>query len=126
MYDEYVGRVANTADPRLVGVRASFQAGDRETMLYGLATALLGDGMFCPTDSARGYSGLMWFPEFDVRLGDPVEATPTAPAKDSFWTRRYQGGRVVVNSSKTTAATFTTPDFGAVTVAPRSGLLLTP
>jgi hypothetical protein len=125
MFKEYTGRIANVSDPRLVGLRASFVAGDRETALYGLCTALLGDGMFCPTDSAKGYGSLPWFADFDIRLGDPAEPTPTAAFAGPVWTRRYQGGRVLVNSHKTDAFSTTLPDFGAVTVPARAGLLLT-
>jgi hypothetical protein len=124
MWQRYVGRMQNVKDPSTVGLRVGITS--RETMLYGLATALLGDGMMCPTDLANGYVGLPWYPEFDLRIGKPLDPIPAAALSGStIYGRRYEGGYVLVNTSKTEQSSINLPDFGAVTMAPRSGQILT-
>ena len=109
---------------------------------YGLASALMEDGYHGYSENT--YTQLPWYDESDAPLGTAAEAPPTAPTASGIWMRRYTNGLVLVNPSKTTAASI---NVGAgykflngtidpvvnnglsvpnntVTLQPRSGLVL--
>ena len=109
-------------------------------MRYGLATAMLHDGYFAFTL----YSEVAppWFDEYEAPIGAPSEGPPRAPTPSGIWVRRYANGLVLVNPSRTTAASIDVGDGykhlsgqqdpvvndglpeRMVTLQPRSGLLM--
>jgi len=68
--------------------------GDVQTMRFGLATALMGDGYFA-YDSSRG--DWWWFKEYDAPLGYPKGPARRNP--DGTWQRNFDGGTVLVNGT---------------------------
>jgi hypothetical protein len=102
MMDSYRKALANTKAPNLVVFGACFPSADPAAYRYGMASALLEDGYY--SFSVNGYQSLPWFDESDAPLGMPAEAQPTAPTLSGIWTRKYTNGIVLVNPSKTTAA----------------------
>ena len=148
MMQDYRASLANTKAPKTVVLGACTEKGTDPATYpahyrYGLASTLLEDGYFSWADTAnQGYQGLHWFDESGAPLGTAAEAPPTAPTASGIWLRRYTNGVVLVNPSKTTAASIDVgPGYkhiqGAidpvvnngqpariVTLQPRSGLVL--
>ena len=140
MMASYRDALANTKAPKDVVFGACNLTADPDFYRYGLASALLEDGYY--SFSVNGYSQLPWFDEGDAPLGTAAEAPPTAPTASGLWMRRYTNGLVLVNPSKTTAASINVgagykyikgtidPGFNTglpvstVTLQPRSGALL--
>jgi hypothetical protein len=104
MWDRYRVMQANVRDRRLVALNAIGIPTDYARARYGLATALLGDGMFTFTDEEVGYSSVPWFDEYELRLGKAVQPVPTAPMADTVWARAYEGGLVLVNTGNAATA----------------------
>jgi hypothetical protein len=148
MMQDYRAALANTKAPKTVVLGACTENGTNPATYpahyrYGLASTLLEDGYYSWADRAhQGYRGLPWFDESGAPLGTAAEAPPTAPTASGIWLRRYTNGMVLVNPSKTTAASI---DVGPgykhilgtidpvvnngqpariVTLQPRSGLVL--
>jgi hypothetical protein len=106
---------------------------------YGLASTLLEDGYFTFVEPGSRFP---WYDESDAPLGTAAEAPPTAPTASGIWMRRYTNGLVLVNPSKTTAASINVgPGYkhlngtidpvvnnglavSSVTLLPRQGLIL--
>ena len=148
MMQDYRAALANTKAPKTVVLGACTENGTDPATYpahyrYGLASTLLEDGYYSWADLAhQRYRGLPWFDESGAPLGTAAEAPPTAPTASGIWLRRYTNGVVLVNPSKTTAASI---DVGPgykhiqgtidpvvnngqpariVTLQPRSGLVL--
>jgi hypothetical protein len=142
MMNYYRTALANTKAPKAVVFGVCSPEGPNAALYrYGIASALLDDGYFSfSTDNL--YRNMPWFDESDAPLGTAAEAPPTAPTASGIWTRKYTNGMVLVNPSKTTAATINvgagykhlkgTIDpvvnnglaVSTVTLQPRSGLVL--
>jgi hypothetical protein len=140
MMTEYRAALANAKAPKdvLFGVCNATPALYR----YGLASALLENGyVVAETDH---YKSFPWYDEGDAPLGTAAEAPPTAATPSGIWLRRYTNGMVLVNPSKTTAASINVgPGYrylngtvdrvvnngqpvanNTVTLQPRSGLVI--
>ena len=72
-------------------------ATDHQSMRYGLASALQGDGMYAYNGLDTGYSALPWCESFDARLGKPTAAAFLVGGAS---VRSYEGGLAVVNATK--------------------------
>jgi hypothetical protein len=70
---------------------------DQQTMRFGLATTLLGDGYFGYDTGTMGRGNWWWYPEYDAPLGYPRGEATRNP--DGTWQREYDGGTVVANGS---------------------------
>jgi glucose/arabinose dehydrogenase len=141
MMAQYRAAMAHAVAPRAVIFHMVAASADLASMRYGLASALLDDGYFS-LSATDGAEPLPWYDEFAQPLGSPIEPPPLAALAGTVWARKYSGGMVLVNTSKTTAATV---DLGpgyrrfagtqapsvnngqgvtTVTLPPRDGLLL--
>jgi len=69
---------------------------DYQSMRYGLGSALLGDGYYSFTDTSQGYHGVVWFDEYDAKLGSAT-TTPTTAWQKGVWRRDFDNGVVLVN-----------------------------
>jgi hypothetical protein len=69
---------------------------DYQSMRYGLGSCLLGDAYYSFTDSSLEYASVVWFDEFDVKLGQG-SAAPTAAWQSGVWRRDFDNGIVLVN-----------------------------
>ena len=78
MQKKYYSFMDNTLPPKIVGFNVWGRADDYQKMRYGLASCLMNDGYFSYTDETKGYSEVIWFDEFDVDLGQPIDPPPTA------------------------------------------------
>ena len=70
---------------------------DEQTMRFGLATTLMGDGYFGYDCGTSGRGNWWWYKEYDAPLGYPKG--DCRRNGDGTWQREYDGGTVVVNGS---------------------------
>ena len=105
MMEGYRSAIANVRNPKMVIFNVWGASGDYALMRYGLASCLLDNGHFSYTDSAVGYGAIPWFDEFDVSLGAPLDAPPTAAWQNGVFRRRYVRGMVLVNPKGNGTAT---------------------
>jgi len=89
--------VRNTAAPKLVVLNAQGRVDNYQFMRYALASALMDDGYFCYTDTARGYSSVPWFDEYDAALGVAVDTPQTQAWQNGVFRRLFAGGAAFVN-----------------------------
>ena len=70
---------------------------DYQGARYGIATTLLDDGYHSYTNTAKGYTGVVWFDEYNANLGQAVSLPPTAAWKSGVWRRDFENGISLVN-----------------------------
>jgi hypothetical protein len=93
----YRKSMAALAPPKL-GIFHQFGSPtDYQAFRYGFATSLLDDGLYAFTDSNDGYSGIVWFDEFDSKLGRATSAPPTEEWQNGVWRRDFEHGIALVN-----------------------------
>lgn len=73
------------------------RAADEQTMRFGLATTLMGDGYFGYDAGTAGRGNWWWYREYDAPLGYPKGEC--RHRDDGTWQRDFDGGTVVVNGS---------------------------
>lgn len=100
MQKKYYSFMDNTLPPKIVGFNVWGRADDYQKMRYGLASCLMNDGYFSYTDETKGYSEVIWFDEFDVDLGQPIDPPPTAAWRSGVYRRQFEKGLVLVNPTK--------------------------
>ena len=140
--ERYRAAMANTrAAKDVLFVTYGQSPTDYATLRYGLASALMDDGMFLFIPST-GSQAPAWYDEYAAPLGAAVDAPPLAPAQNGVYLRRFENGLVLVNPSKTLTASINvgagykrlsgaqdpTVNNGraesTVTLGPRQGLLM--
>ena len=70
---------------------------DYQSMRYGLASCLMNDGYYAYTSNATGYSGVVWFDEYNANLGQEISTPPTAAWQNGVWRRDFTNGIALVN-----------------------------
>ena len=70
---------------------------DEQTMRFGLATTLMGDGYFGYDCGTAGRGNWWWYEEYDAPLGYPKAPAHRNP--DGTWQREFDGGTVIVNGT---------------------------
>jgi hypothetical protein len=70
---------------------------DYQGMRYGLASCTMDDGYFAYSDSSKGYYGVPWFDEFNVKLGAAVSGPSTSAWQSGVYRRDFANGIVLVN-----------------------------
>ena len=85
------------AEPKLVAFHQIGSPTDYKSLRYGLASCLLDNGYFAFTDKAKGYTGVVWFDEFDADLGQAVSAPATTPWQKGVYRRDFENGIALVN-----------------------------
>ena len=100
--NRYRAEIAQTKAPHDVVFQTCGATADPTLARYGLASAMLEDGYFAFT--VNNQLAPPWFDEYDAQIGTPTEAPPTAATASGIWVRHYTNGIVLVNPSKTTAA----------------------
>jgi hypothetical protein len=97
MMDRYHAAMRNTAAPHIVGFGVAGHRDDYRLLRYGLASCLMDDGYFAYSDIDRGYSGVLWFDEYDVNLGRPLTPPPASPWENGVYRRDFENGIALVN-----------------------------
>jgi hypothetical protein len=93
----YKKTMAAFGEPKLGMFSQSGSPTDYQGFRYGFATALLDDAYYAYHDESKGFSGVTWFDEFDVKLGRATSAPPTAAWQNGVWRRDFDGGIALVN-----------------------------
>lgn len=141
MMDRYRAVLRNVRGPAIVGFNVQGNPADYRFFRYAYASCLLADGYFSFTDTARGYSSVPWFDEYDFKLGTALAGAPLAPWSQDVWRRDFQNGVVLVNpddsprtvklehgllriAGKQDAATNNGAAAAEVTLAPKDGIVL--
>jgi Hypothetical glycosyl hydrolase family 15 len=70
---------------------------DYQSMRYGLASCLMNDAYYSFTSNATGYSGVVWFDEYNANLGQALSSPPTAAWQNGVWRRDFANGIALVN-----------------------------
>jgi len=96
MMKQYNAIMAAVAEPKLIILNQWGDPTDYQSMRYGLGSTLLNDGYYSFTNTATSYHGVVWFDEFDAKLGQ-AQAIPTAAWKQGVWRRDFDNGIVLVN-----------------------------
>jgi len=93
----YHNVMRNTVAPKLTMFNTQGNTSDYKLMRYGLASTLMDNGYYCFTDTAKGYSSVPWFDEFDVDLGTAVDTPQTSAWQKGVYRRLFQKGLALVN-----------------------------
>ena len=96
MMSRYRKTMAALLQPKLGIINQWGDPHDYQSMRYGLGSCLLDDGYYSFTDESQGYYGVVWFDEFDAKLGQG-SAAPTAAWQSGVWRRDFDNGIVLVN-----------------------------
>ena len=70
---------------------------DYQAARYGITSCLMDDGYHNFTNIAVGYSGVVWFDEYDANLGAAVSLPPAAAWKNGVYRRDFENGIALVN-----------------------------
>jgi hypothetical protein len=95
--DDDPWRWAKLTHEQRVAAQEKARADDEQTMRFGLATTLMGDGYFGYDCGTMGRGNWWWYKEYDAPLGYPKGAARRNA--DGTWQRDYDGGTVVVNGT---------------------------
>ncbi len=93
----YRKTMAAVAAPKLVIFNQHGSPTDYQAMRYGLASCLLDDAYFAYTDSAKGYTGVVWFDEYNAKLGKAISPPTMSAWKNGVWRRDFENGIALVN-----------------------------
>lgn len=93
----YRKTMAAIAEPKLVAFHQQGSPTDYQSLRYGLASCLLDNGYFAFSDPAKGYSGVVWFDEYDAKLGKAVMPPVTTAWQKGVYRRDYENGIALVN-----------------------------
>jgi hypothetical protein len=93
----YRKTMAAIAPPKLVAFHQQGNPTDYKSLRYGLASCLLDDGYFAFTDVAKGYTGVVWFDEYDADLGQAVTPPATKAWQKGVYRRDFENGIALVN-----------------------------
>jgi hypothetical protein len=93
----YRKTMAAIAEPKLVAFHQVGSPTDYKSMRYGLASCLLDNGYYAFSDPTKGYTGVVWFDEYDANLGQAVTPPATTPWQKGVYRRDFENGIALVN-----------------------------
>jgi hypothetical protein len=85
------------AEPKLVAFHQAGSPTDYKALRYGLASCLLDNGYFAFTNPAAGYTGVVWFDEYDSKLGAAISPPATTAWQKGVYRRDFENGIALVN-----------------------------
>lgn len=97
MENQYYAVMSALNPPKLAIFSQWGNPTDYQSMRYGLASCLMNDGYYSFTSTSAGYSGVVWFDEYNAKLGTPTEPPPTGPWQKGVWRRDFTNGIALVN-----------------------------
>jgi hypothetical protein len=106
-------------------------ASDEQAAVYGYATELLAGGGTASFSMAQDYTNATWFPEYGYQIGQP---TGSYSQTQGVYERAFTNGLALVNPTGSTqrvnlGGTYSgsgLSNVSTVTMAPQTGLVLTP
>jgi hypothetical protein len=84
-------------DPKLVVFNVHGKINDYQAMRFGLASALMNNGLFSYSVINDSYRSIPWFDEFNVSLGKPLQGPQINANADGSFSREFANGMVYVN-----------------------------
>ena len=97
MENQYYSIMSSMSSPKLAIFNQQGDPTDYQSMRYGLTSCLMNDGYYSFTNSANGYTGVVWFDEYNANLGTATTAPPTAAWQNGVWRRDFTNGIALVN-----------------------------
>jgi hypothetical protein len=97
MMREYNTVMSVTSAPKLVVFNQWGSPTDYQSMRYGLASCLMNDGYYSFTSYSAGYYGVVWFDEYNAKLGSAISGPPTGAWQNGVWRRDFTNGIALVN-----------------------------
>jgi hypothetical protein len=97
MMAKYRKVMQTVVSPKIVIFNQWGSPTDYQAMRYGLTSTLMDNGYYNFTSTSKGYSGVVWFDEFNAKLGLAETAPPTAAWKSGVYRRDFQNGIALVN-----------------------------
>ncbi|HET9106401.1 MAG TPA: putative glycoside hydrolase [Steroidobacteraceae bacterium] len=97
MMNQYTQAMQALKDPKLAIFNQWGSPTDYQSFRYGFASCLMNDGYYSFTNSASGYQGVVWFDEYNAKLGQPTTAPPTSAWQKGVWRRDFSNGIALVN-----------------------------
>jgi hypothetical protein len=83
--------------PRLLIFNQWGNPEDYQAFRYGFASCLMNDGYYSFTAQGKGYRGVVWFDEYNAKLGQATEPPPTSAWRNGVWRRDFTHGIALVN-----------------------------
>lgn len=93
----YRKTLAMLKPPKMLVFHHCGDKADYRDFRYGFGISLMDDGYYAFSHLKQGWTGVVWFDEFDVRLGAATSKPPTAAWQKGVWRRDFEGGVVLVN-----------------------------
>lgn len=99
MMSRYRKLIRSVAEPKLVIFNQKGDPSDYQSFRYGYASCLMDDGYYDFSDATNGrmFFDVVWFDEYNTRLGKAVGAPPSAAWQAGVWRRDFERGIVLVN-----------------------------
>lgn len=97
MMARYRKVMASTVGPKLVVFNQWGDPKDYRSARYGITSTLMDDGYHSFTDTAKGYTGVVWFDEYNSKLGQPVSSPPKKAWASGVYRRDFENGIALVN-----------------------------
>jgi hypothetical protein len=96
MMREYRVIMAALASPKLAIFHANGSSTDYQGFRYSFTSCLMDDAYFYFSNN-NSYGDLVWFDEYDAKLGQAVSAPPTAAWSNGVYRRDFDNAIVLVN-----------------------------
>jgi len=96
MMREYRVIMAALASPKLAIFHQNGSSTDYQGFRYGFTSCLMDDAYYYFSNN-NSYSQLVWFDEFDAKLGQAVSAPPTSAWSKGVYRRDFDNAIVLVN-----------------------------
>ena len=98
MMSQYNSVMASMNSPQLVIFNQYGSPTDYQSFRYGFASCLMNNGYYSFTNPSNGYTGVVWFDEYNANLGQPTSSSlPTAAWQNGVWRRDFTNGIALVN-----------------------------
>ena len=97
MMKEYNTIMQAVSAPKLLIFNQWGSPTDYKSFRYGLASCLMNDGYYSFTNTSVGYYGVVWFDEYNAKLGAAVSSPRTAAWQNGVWRRDFVNGIALVN-----------------------------
>jgi hypothetical protein len=97
MMGQYTRVMGSLKSPKLAIFNQYGSPTDYKSFRYGFASCLMNDGYYSFTDPTKGYTGVVWFDEYNANLGQATTVPPTAAWQKGVWRRDFTNGIALVN-----------------------------
>jgi hypothetical protein len=97
MMKGYRKAMAALAAPKLGIFTQAGNPTDYQAMRYGLTSTLMDNGYYYFFDNAKSYTGVVWFDEYDAKLGAATSTPSTKAYQNGVYRRDFENGIALVN-----------------------------